>query len=128
VLGQLLVASFDVAFLPPMAAWYSGIVPYPLLLPIQLVILVIQIKIGMDFSRGSGFSVAAKPRLGRALRRFSYAYFAAMVLRYFVTGRLAIPIAFHWVLAAYLFLLGHFHATQGPLHQGSLAMRPEVHR
>ena len=41
ILGQLLVAVFSVGFLPPMEAWYSGLIPYSALLPIQLVILAI---------------------------------------------------------------------------------------
>ena len=111
VVGQALVAFTDVAFLPPMAAWYSGLISYPLLLPIQLVILVLQIRIGMDFWRGAGFFVVPRPGVGRVLRWLSVVYFTAMLLRYLITGRLIIPILFHWVLAANLFVLGHFHAT-----------------
>ncbi|MCI0409084.1 MAG: hypothetical protein L0191_11085 [Acidobacteria bacterium] len=111
VLGQALVAFPDVAFLPPMAAWYSGLIPYPLLLPIQLVILALQIRVGLDLWRGAGFFVVPRPGMGRALRRLSVVYFAAMLLRYLITGRLIIPILFHWVLAANLFILGHYHAT-----------------
>ena len=33
---QLLVAVFGIGFLPPMDAWYSGLLPYPALLPIQI--------------------------------------------------------------------------------------------
>ena len=29
VVGQVLVAFFDVRFLPPMSQWYSGLLPYP---------------------------------------------------------------------------------------------------
>jgi hypothetical protein len=36
VLGQALVAFFNVGFLPPMPAWYSGLMPYEYLLPSQL--------------------------------------------------------------------------------------------
>lgn len=111
VLGQALVAFTDAAFLPPMAAWYSGLIPYPLLLPIQLVILALQIRLGMDFWRGAGFFVVPRPRMGRILRWLSVVYFGAMLLRYLITGTLIIRILFHWVLAANLFVLGHFHAT-----------------
>jgi hypothetical protein len=38
VLGQALVAVFDSGFLPPMKEWYSGLLPYPILLPIQVMI------------------------------------------------------------------------------------------
>ncbi|PYO37218.1 MAG: hypothetical protein DMD86_03345 [Candidatus Rokuibacteriota bacterium] len=41
VLGQALVAFLDVPLLPPMSAWYSGLLPYPILLPTQLLILYV---------------------------------------------------------------------------------------
>ena len=43
VLGQILVALDLAPFLPPMQAWYSGLVPYPLLLGSQIVILLLQV-------------------------------------------------------------------------------------
>src|SRR3989449_8511904 len=36
VAGQALVAAFAVPFLPPMQQWYSGVMPYPILLPVQI--------------------------------------------------------------------------------------------
>lgn len=110
VLGQALVVFFAVKFLPPMTAWYSGLIPYSVLLPIQALILVVQGKIGVDFWRGSGFFVTCRPMMGRLLRWFSYVYFASMCLRYILTGTLFIPVFFHWILAGYLFVLGHYHA------------------
>ena len=98
-----------------MAEWYSGLVPYSVLLPIQLLILVVQVKVSLDIWRGSGFFAIRRPRTGKVLRGFSYAYFAAMVLRYVLTMSFyperrwftgTIPIFFHWVLAAYLFVFG----------------------
>ena len=112
VLGQVLVAFFDVRFLPPMPRWYSGLLPYPVLLPVQILILLVQVRINLDFSTGRGFFVVPRPALGRFLRWFSYVYFAAMALRYAVTRTHAIPVFFHWVLAAYLFALGHFHTRR----------------
>lgn len=121
VLGQVLVAFFDVAFLPPMEAWYSGVIPYPVLLPVQGVILILLIKVCTDFSRGSGFFVIPRRAMGAFLRWFSYLYFTAMFLRYSISMALhperrwlggTIPIVFHWVLAAFLFVLGHFHTRR----------------
>jgi len=117
VLGQLLVAFWQVSFLPPMEEWYSALLPYPILLPIQIVILIVQAKISFDIWRGSGFFARHRPRAGKLICWFSYVYFAAMVLRYVLTMGLypetrwftgTIPIFFHWVLAAYLFVLGRF--------------------
>jgi hypothetical protein len=114
VIGQVLVAFFDVSFLPEMAAWYSGLLPYAILLPIQGIILLLQVKIGVDFTRGRGLFVRPRPAAGRALQWVSYLYATAMLVRYLVTRTHAIPIVFHWVLAAFLFTLGRFHARAGP--------------
>ncbi|MGH7254645.1 MAG: hypothetical protein ACREI3_02605 [Nitrospirales bacterium] len=118
VTGQALVAFTNISFLPPMEAWYSGFIPYSLLLPVQIGILFLQVKIGMDFTRGSGWITTPRAAMGLILHWFSATYFAAMVLRYILTmiwhsdlrwfGG-TIPIVFHWVLAAYVFTLGHYH-------------------
>lgn len=121
VLGQLLVAFFDLSFLPPMEEWYSGLIPYPILLLAQGLILILMIKISSDFSRGHGFFVIPRRAMGRFLTWFSYLYFASMVVRYVVTMALSperrwfggtIPIFFHFVLAGYLYVWGHFHTTR----------------
>ncbi len=118
VLGQLLVAVFDVEFLPPMEAWYSGLIPYPALLAIQLVILAVQLEISRELWVGAGPASVPRPALGRTLAWISVVYFLTMVARYLLTsmvlpeaGRFGdtIPIVFHWVLAAYLWVLSrHF--------------------
>jgi hypothetical protein len=103
VAGQALVAFFDVAWLPPMAAWYSGLLPYPLLLPAQLTILAVQAAIDWHVWRRGG--VAPRPRLARGLRGVSYVYALAMLARLALTRTHVVPIVFHWVLAAYLYTL-----------------------
>ena len=117
VLGQVLVAFFQVDFLPPMIEWYSGLLPYPVLLPIQILILIVQAKVSLDIWRDSGFFALHRPRAGKILRWLSFVYFAGMVLRYVLTMSLyperwwfrgTIPIFFHCVLAVYLFVLGRF--------------------
>ena len=120
VLGQALVAFAGVSGLPAMPEWYSGLLPYPLLLPTQLVILAVQGKVSLDLLRGRGFFVVPRPGAGRAIQLFAVLYFLAMVLRYALTmawhpdrrwlGTGTIPIVFHWVLAAYLLTLGRFLA------------------
>ena len=121
VLGQVLVAFAHVGWLPAMGEWYSGLLPYPLLLPAQILILTVMLKIGLDFSRGAGWSVVPRPRLAPWLVGFSAVYFAVMVIRYVLTmalhperrwlGTGTIPVVFHWVLAGYLFTLGRFHSA-----------------
>lgn len=120
VLGQALVAFAGVTALPPMSEWYSGLLPYPVLLPAQIAILVLQAWVSLQFARGHGMLLTPRPRVGRVLIVLSVVYFAAMALRYAVTmtwyperrwvGTGTIPIVFHWVLAAYIFTLGRHHA------------------
>ena len=38
-----------------MEAWYSGLMPYEDLLPAQIVIVALMVKIALDFTRGRGF-------------------------------------------------------------------------
>ncbi len=114
VVGQALVAFLHVGFLPAMPEWYSGLVPYPILLPVQVVMLAIMTKINVELTRGRGFFAMPRPRLGRGLRWFAVIYFLAMVARYVVTRALPIPIVFHWVLAAYIFVWGGLTITSGP--------------
>ena len=116
VAGQLLVAVLGVSWLPPMEAWFSGYLPYSILLPIQLSILGVQATIDWQVCRGGGWFARRRPRAGRTLRRLSYLYAFAMGVRFLVTsGEHLIPIIFHWVLAAYLFVLsGHYMRAEGP--------------
>jgi hypothetical protein len=122
VLGQVLVAFFKVSFLPPMPEWYSGLIPYPVLLPMQLAILLLQARISRDIWFGAGFFARPRPGPGHALCWFAYVYFLVMVVRYGVTMYLypdrrwfsgTIPIVFHWVLAAYVYLLGRYYRSIG---------------
>jgi hypothetical protein len=106
VLGQALVAFVGVPWLPPMDAWYSGLLPYPVLLPMQIVILGLQAAIDRDVWRGHGVFARPSARTGRRLRWLACAYALAMLARLLVTGTHLIPVVFHWVLAAYLLTLG----------------------
>ena len=115
VLGQALVAFFSVDFLPPMGEWYSGLVPYPVLLPIQIVILFVQAWISRDLWRGAGWFFAPRQRAARWIRVFAAVYFAIMVARFLLTEGGRIPIFFHWVLALYLWLLARFLDRAGAL-------------
>lgn len=128
VLGQIPVAFFNARFLPPMPEWYSGLLPYPVLLPIQIVLLVAMLKINRDISRGQSYFLTHRPRVGQCLFWFSILYAAGMLVRYFVAGSLhperrwlppgSIPIFFHWILAAYLFTLSHITLKQARKTQG----------
>src|SRR5437879_7372841 len=68
VAGQALVAAFAVPFLPPMQQWYSGVLPYPILLPVQILIIVLLAKVATDFTRRRGFFVVPRRTMGRLLQ------------------------------------------------------------
>jgi hypothetical protein len=115
VVGQVLVEFFGVTFLPPSPEWYSGLLPYWLLLPVQVLILVWMARINRGVMLRRGFFTAPHPRLGRCLLIGSALYVAVMVARYFISGNAhperrfwppgSLPIIFHFVLAAYLYVL-----------------------
>ena len=120
VLGQLVVARFGPRWLPPFEQWQSGLLPYPVLLVGQALVLTLMIWISADFFRGAGFWVQPRPRLGLAALVWSYLYFAAMIARYVVrmTRRPdqrwlggTIPIIFHSVVAAFQWTFGTYHAA-----------------
>ena len=119
VLGQALVAFFGVQWLPGMDAWFSGLVPYPALLTIQIGILLVQTVVDREVWRGRGFFARERPRAGRRLQWLACVYALSMVVRYVVMRSHLIPIVFHWVLAAYLFSLGR--SMQGASSPGALA-------
>ena len=121
ILGQVLVAFLEVTWLPLMEEWYSGLMPYPLLLPTQMLIIALSIKVCWDFTQGDGFFVQVRPLFGRGVRWFGYVYLAAKVLRYIIHMSLypearwfggAIPIVFHWVLASFIIAFGEYHRGQ----------------
>jgi hypothetical protein len=97
VVGQALVAFFNVTSLPPMAAWQSSLIDYPWLLGSQLVIVVVYAKVCLDCSRGRGVAVVPRRRLGQGLLAFGGLYLLATTTRYAVvwssTARNAGPAA-----------------------------------
>lgn len=120
VIGQVLVVRFAPRWLPPMEQWQSGLLPYPLLLTGQIVVLVWMVSICMDFSGAAGFFVEPHPKGGRFSLWFSYGYFSWMAVRY--VNRMVrrpdqrwfggtIPIVFHSVVAAFLWTWGRYHVN-----------------
>ena len=118
VAGQALVALFHVDFLPPMREWYSGLLPYEYLLPSQVVIVALIVKICVDFARGRGIFVEPHRFFAVYWLYFGYVYLAVMVARYPLQMYFhpearwfggTIPIFFHWVLAAFVITVGLHH-------------------
>jgi hypothetical protein len=113
VIGQAVMTWRPVRWLPPVEHWQSGLLPYPVLLGAQAGILLAMGAMVRDAWRGRGRFALARPRLARRLEWLARLYFASMVARYAVTMSVrpqwrwfghTIPIVFHMVLAAYLFV------------------------
>jgi hypothetical protein len=118
VVGQLVVLTARPTWLPPMEQW--NLLPYPILLPIQLVLLGLMVVVTADLGRGADALPAGGAAIGYSIVAFACAYWAAMAVRYGVRMRRrpaerwfggTIPIVFHCVLAAWIFVLGTFHAA-----------------
>jgi hypothetical protein len=108
VLGQVLVAFFHVGFLPPMEAWYSGLMPYEYLLPSQIIIIAAMAKICVDFTRRRGFFYGPRRVFAAEWLYAGTLYLAAMIARFLWFGP-SIPVFFHWVLAAFVIAVGLSH-------------------
>ena len=114
VLGQVIVVLRHPDWLPPMDQWYSGVLAYPWLLATQVLMLAGMLVVILGLLVGAGWAVGPHPELGALLLWTAWIYAAAMVVRYVVrmTRRPdqrwlggVIPIAFHVVLAGWIFVL-----------------------
>ena len=119
VLGQALVVFFRVDWLPGTEHWFSGVIRYPVLLAVHLVMLPGMVKIAADIWRGRGFFAKPRPGCSRFLVACSIIYASSMVLRYALIMAQrpemrwfggTIPIFFHFVLAAFVYTWGTFYS------------------
>ena len=118
VVGQVVVAIARPSWLPPMRHW--NYLTYKILLPIQLAFVAVMAWVVHGFLT-DGAAASPRPALGTWLLAASFVYGAVMVVRYALRMRLrpdqrwfggTIPIVFHLVLAAFLFVLGS-HLREG---------------
>jgi hypothetical protein len=111
VVGQIEVLLVAPEWLPPMSAWYSGLLPYPILLPLQIALLMLMSAVAIRKSTLAPSASITRARSASILRALALLYFAVMAARLvwcvhqhgselYLHG--AIPIAFHWVLALFL--------------------------
>jgi hypothetical protein len=113
VIGQILAATTAPSWLPPMARWFSGLMPYRYLLPTQIVFLATMTAMTIAVGRRSAPLGTLSADAGAWIVRASYVYALGMVarsIRYFLATPerrgVLIPIVFHFVLAAFLFTYG----------------------
>ena len=114
VIGQCEVLLLAPPWLPPFSAWESGLVPYPVLLPVQILIAAWMAAIASDHSRGRGPMWVESPQTRRRLNVFAAVYASVMLVRLAVTAALPphslvarglIPVLAHWDLAGFIALL-----------------------
>jgi uncharacterized protein len=113
VLGQLFVVEGLAPFLPPMDDWQSGLLPYPMLLASQVLILWLFGAVCVQFSRGSGYFFVKHSWLATPLWIAGWIYAGGMLGRYAILRRDAIPVVFHIVLASFLLVVAWHHRGQG---------------
>ena len=115
VIGQIEALLLGPSWLPDMDAWFSGLLPYYLLLPAQIVILMLMAVVAWNRRIRDGTFARAHPRVAGTLRFLACAYFLVMAVRLGVNvidngadfwREGAIPVAFHWVLALFLSVVG----------------------
>jgi hypothetical protein len=113
VVGQIEVVLLAPSWLPPFRAWESGLVPYSLLLPIQIVLISWMAIIAADHWRGCGRFWVSQATPKRRLKIGAAGYFAVMLLRLAITAAIPphsltdrglIPVIAHWDLAAFIYL------------------------
>ena len=112
VLGQVEALLIAPMWLPSMESWYSGLLPYPLLLPVQIVLLMFMAA--LTWHQTIARHVSQRSTVWKSVvRTFAIIYFLVMAARLVVQwvrgapdllAAGAIPVAFHWVLALFLLL------------------------
>ncbi len=114
VVGQIEVLLLAPRWLPKFSAWESGLIPYAVLLPLQILLIAWMAVIVSDHSRGGGPMWVESPLVRKRLNAFAVVYASVMVLRLAVTAALPphtlidrglIPILAHWDLAGFIALV-----------------------
>ena len=115
IIAQPASLLISLRFLPPFESWHGGVLPYPVLLIFQILILIWQIRTTRQFTLGS---VYPNRRLGITILMLAGIYFITMLARLILGLTILsgqrwfaspLPAFFHLVLASFLFLYGHFH-------------------
>lgn len=114
VLAQLIQALHPVAFLPPFEAWHGAVLPYPLLVFSQVLILILLLAI---IWRVRHDRIEPRPWKHLGCFLFGGLYFSIMAFRLFAGLTFlaahpwfakSLPAFFHLVLASFLLLLGFY--------------------
>lgn len=112
VLGQLLVVAGVAPFLPSIDEWQSGLLPYPMLLASQLVIVAVLAAVCVQFTQAKGYFVRPRAWLAMPLWIIGWIYAIGMIVRYALLRRDVIPVVFHIVLATFLLIVADHHRRE----------------
>ena len=124
VVAQFTQWIYPVDFLPPFDDWQSGVLPYPMLLTGQILVMAVLLRVVVGHVTGRCID---RRWLGIALLAGGGVYFAVMCFRLLASVTFAaadswlgatIPAFFHVVLACFALIHGYFnlrHASHGGL-------------
>jgi uncharacterized protein len=119
VLAQPIALGVDSPMLPRFESWHSGLLPYPVLVFTQVLIILWLARTAWLFITGA---VSPRSRFGVVMLAVGGVYFGAMMMRLVLGATILshdrwfaspLPTFFHLVLAAYLCVYGHFHWRYG---------------
>ena len=120
VLAQGIQALYPVPFLPPFQAWHGDVLPYPLLVISQIIILFVLAGI---LIRVKDDTISPSPWKYRTCFTLGSIYFLFMTFR-LIAGLTfmadhpwfskSYPAFFHVVLASFILLLGHYIYKSSP--------------
>jgi hypothetical protein len=119
VTAQFIQRFYNLPFLPPFEAWYSGAMAYHWLLASQVLIIAVMGGVIASFRKSN---IIPRHKLGVWLLALGGIYFLVMLYRLIAGFTFAInhswlgvhiPAFFHIVLALFILLVGHFHYKYG---------------
>ena len=120
VIGQIPVMLWHPRWLPAEKEWYSGILSYPVLLPIQIVFIVVMVGMTLSTKASAGATPGTNGGIAILAVWLSYLYAGGMLVRFVVwlrrppeRRRAWIPIVFHIVLAGFLWVWGSAVLARG---------------
>lgn len=121
MIGQAVVLFQRLSIFPPVSAWYFGLIPYRVLLPIQFAILSAMVYVTWRFVRAEAWRACS--RCAHALTAIAWIYGVVTLLRYATAVTLhpelrglvgVIPIVPHVVLVAFIYTLARYHGNGEP--------------
>ena len=118
ILAQVFVGIYSPSYLPKMEMWYSGLLPYPILLTYQMFMYTCMVIFNFCLLMGRGpLFLVLNDKVSIYYIYFGITYFSLMVIRFIIHKikepeitwpRGSIPIFFHFFLALYIILLGSY--------------------